>query len=150
MPAALFVIASETYSPVVSACFATLLPTPVQPFASQPSQQAMSSSSHQDPRCDAQYHASAGSSSDSAALADIGQQEEQGGTHVMVEKGAHFMLQQHLHHFGALTVSEQQRWKQPIVNALRSKSFNDGSKYFLEKLRTPFKEEFMNFLLFST
>ena len=128
----------------------TLLPTPVQLFAPQRSQQTMSSRSHQDPRCDADHDASACSSSDSAATADIGQQEEQSGTHVMVEKGAQFMLQQHLHHFGALTVSEQQRWKQPIVNALRSKSFNDGSKYFLEKLRTPFKEEFMNFLLLST
>ena len=59
------------------------------------------------------------------------------------------MLQQHLYHFGALTLNEQQRWKQPIINALRSKSFNDGSKYFLERLRTPFKEEFMRFLLLS-
>ena len=72
---------------------------------------------------------------------------EESITYGMVEKGAQLMLQQHLHHYGVLTVSEQQRWKQPIIAALRSKSFNDGSRYFLEKLRTPFKEEFKRFLL---
>ena len=67
----------------------------------------------------------------------------------MLDKGAELVLQQHLHHCGALTMSEQQRWKQPIA-ALSSKSFNDGSKYFLEKLRTPVKEEFKRFLLLSS
>ena len=109
----------------------------------------MSSSSFQDLRREIHHGASTCSGSDSATPADIGQQDEESGALVMVEKGAQLMLLQHLHHFGALTVSEQQRWKQPIINALRSKSFNDGSKYFLEKLRTPFRE-FMKFLLLSS
>ena len=67
----------------------------------------------------------------------------------MVDKGAELMLQQHLHHCGALTMTEQQRWKQPTLAALSSKSFNDGSKYFLEKLRKPFNDEFKRFLLSS-
>ena len=127
-----------------------LLPYACAAFVLQRSQKAMFGSPYQDLRRDARHGASTCSGSNSATPADIGQQEEEGGAYVMVEKGAQLMLQQHLHHFGALTVSEQQRWKQPIVNALRSKSFNDGSKYFLEKLRTPFKDEFMKFLLLSS
>ena len=127
-----------------------LLPYACAAFCVATQPKAMSSSSFQDLRREAHHGASTCSGSDSATPADIGQQDEEGGAYVMVEKGAQLMLQQHLHHFGALTVSEQQRWKQPIINALRSKSFNDGSKYFLEKLRTPFKDEFMNFLLLSS
>ena len=124
-----------------------LLPYACAAFVLQHSQKAMFGSSYQDMHRDAHHGASTCSGSNSATPADIGQQEEEGGAYVM---GAQLMLQQHLHHFGALTVSEQQRWKQPIINALRSKSFNDGSKYFLEKLRTPFKDEFMKFLLLSS
>ena len=110
----------------------------------------MFSSSYQDSCRDTHHGVSACSSSHSATPADLCQQDGENVTHGMVEKGAQLMLQQHLHHYGALTVSEQQRRKQPIINALRSKSFNDGSKYSLEKLRTPFKDEFMKFLLLST
>ena len=130
VPAALSVTAKEACSHVVSTSFTCIAPLCLRSlcFATQP--KAMFGSSYQDLRRDAHHGASTCSGSNSATPADIGQQEEEGGAYVMVEKGAQLMLQQHLHHFSALTVSEQQRWKQPIINALRSKSFNDGSKYF--------------------
>ena len=113
-------------------------------------EQAMSSSSYEDSCRDTHHGVSACSSSHSATPADLCQQDGENITHGMGEKGAQLMLQQHFHHYGALTVSEPQKWKQPIINALRSKSFNDGSTFFLEKVRTPFREEFMTFLLLST
>ena len=113
-------------------------------------QQAMSDIPSQDPCRDTRNDVSACSSSHPATPAGLSYHIEESITHDTVEKGAQLMLQQHLHHYGVLTVSEQQRWKQPIITALRSKSFNDGPKYFLEKLRTPFKDEFKRFLLLSS
>ena len=119
-----------------------------QPFAPHTDcQQAMSNIPPQDPCRDTRNDVSACSSSHSAMPAGLSYHIEESTTYGMVEKGAQLTLQQHLHHYGVLTVSEQQRWKQPIITALRSKLFNNGSKYFLEKLRTPFKEEFKRFLL---
>ena len=107
----------------------------------------MSSSSHQDPCRDAHHGASACSSSDPYTPADLGQQDEESETYGMVEIGPQLMLQQHLHHFGALTLNEQQRWKQPIINALRSKSFNDGSKYFFREITLTFQRRVYAFFV---
>ena len=81
-------------------------------------QQAMSDIPSQDPCRDTRNDVSACSSSHSAMPAGLSYHIEENITYDMAEKGAQLMLQQHLHHYGVLTVSEQQRWKQPIITDL--------------------------------
>ena len=62
----------------------------------------------------------------------------------LLEAGSELMLQQHLDYNGCLTMSEQCRWKQTVTNALSEKSFNDTSKYLLDKLREPYRTKLLS------
>ena len=59
----------------------------------------------------------------------------------MLEAGSELMLQQHLAYNGYLTTSEQTRWKNTITNSLADKSYNDVSRYLLDKLREPLRSK---------
>ena len=64
----------------------------------------------------------------------------------LLEVGSELMLRQHLDYNGYLTTSEQTKWKSTIVNALSEKSFNDTSKYLIDKLREPYKTRLLKFI----
>ena len=64
----------------------------------------------------------------------------------LLEAGSELMLQRHLDYNGYLTTSEQTKWKNIITNALSEKSFNDTSKYLIDKLREPYKTKLLKFL----
>ena len=64
----------------------------------------------------------------------------------LLEAGSELMLQQHLDYNGCLTISEQSKWKHIITNALSEKSFNDMSKYLLDKLREPYRTKLLKFV----
>ena len=103
-------------------------------------------SCHGEQRGDPRSDASSSSASHFGNQVGINHYSEDYILRRMLDQGAELMLKQHIHRCGYLTPSEQLRWKQPILAALCQKSFNDISNYFLEKLRTPFKEEFKQFL----
>ena len=64
----------------------------------------------------------------------------------LLEVGSELMLQQHLDYNGYLTTSEQTKRKNIISNAPSGKSFNDTSKYLIDKLREPRKTELLRFI----
>ena len=64
----------------------------------------------------------------------------------LLEAGSELMLQQHLDYNGCLTVNEQIKWKRIVINALSDKTFNDTSKFLIEKLREPYKTKLLKIL----
>ena len=64
----------------------------------------------------------------------------------LLEVGSELLLQQHLDYSGYITTSEQTKGKNIVTNALSEKSFNDTSKYLIDKLREPRKTELLKFI----
>ena len=64
----------------------------------------------------------------------------------LLETGSELMLQRHLDYNGCLTFGEQCGWKRTVINALSEKSFNDTSKYLLDKLREPYRTNLLSFI----
>ena len=82
-------------------------------------------------------------------VAEANKEDDAQAQQQLLEMGSHLMLQQHLAYNGYLLPHEQERWKAVIKRALADKSYNDASRYLLDKLHEPLHKHLKLFIFTS-